>query len=173
LAEELTQLKMGKIVRDRYPELSGEDQEAVRQHAVAALNLTQKAKQLAGSCGEGGADDEARSNTALIEGVRKFAIEVKDLDIDLIDRINPFEAAYSILAKAMNEGTLKQVAAVIGKRKVSIPYDEARDLAVRALQWKKERGRAPEITSQDPWEKRLAEGVAALAKFTAQKAANG
>ena len=173
LAEELTQLKMGKIVRDRYPELSGEDQEAVRQHAVAALNLTQKAKQLAGSGGEGGADDEARSNTALIEGVRKFAIEVKDLDIDLIDRINPFEAAYSVLAKAMNEGTLKQVAAVIGKRKVSIPYDEARDLAVRALQWKKERERAPEITSQDPWEKRLAEGVAALAKFTAQKAANG
>jgi hypothetical protein len=177
LAEELTQLKMGKIVRDRYPELSGEDQEAVRQHAVAALNLTQRAKQLAGG-GEVAADDasddgEARSNTALIDGVRKFAIEVKDLDIDLIDRINPFEAAYSILAKSMNEGTLKQVAAVIGKRKVSIPYDEARDLAVRALQWKKERGRAPEITSQDPWEKRLAEGVAALAKFTAQKAANG
>lgn len=172
LAEELTQLKMGKIVRDRYPELSGEDQEAVRQHAIAALNLTQKAKQLA-SGGDSGADDETRSNTALIEGVRRFAIEVKDLDIDLIDRINPFEAAYSVLAKAMNEGTLKQVAAVIGKRKVSIPYDEARDLAVRALQWKKERRRAPEITSQDPWEKRLAEGVAALAKFTAQKAANG
>jgi superfamily II DNA or RNA helicase len=176
LAEELTQLKMGKIVRDRYPELSGEDQEAVRQHAIAALNLTQKAKQLAGSGDAGsatGEEEEARSNTALIEGVRKFAIEVKDLDIDLIDRINPFEAAYSVLAKAMNEGTLKQVAAVIGKRKVSIPYDEARELAVRALQWKKERGRAPEITSQDPWEKRLAEGVAALAKFTAQKVANG
>ena len=177
LAEELTQLKMGKIVRDRYPELTDEDQEAVRQHAVAALSLTQKAKQLAGSGDNGsdaaGEDGEARSNTALIEGVRKFAIEVKDLDIDLIDRINPFEAAYSILAKAMNEGTLKQVAAVIGKRKVSIPYDEARDLAVRALQWKKERGRAPEITSQDPWEKRLAEGVAALAKFRAQQAANG
>jgi RAD3-like DEAD/DEAH box helicase len=172
LAEELTQLKMGKIVRDRYPELTDEDQEAVRQHAVAALNLTQKAKQLAGSgdagAGDIGDDGEPRSNTALIEGVRKFAIEVKDLDIDLIDRINPFEAAYSVLAKAMNEGTLKQVAAVIGKRKVSIPYDEARNLAVRALQWKKERGRAPEITSQDPWEKRLAEGVAALARFRAE-----
>lgn len=172
LAEELTQLKMGKIVRDRYPELTDEDQESVRQHAVAALNLTQKAKQLAGD-GGAGTDNDARSNTALIEGVRKFAIEVKDLDIDLIDRINPFEAAYSVLAKAMNEGTLKQVAAVIGKRKVSIPYDEARDLAVRALQWKKERGRAPEITSQDPWEKRLAEGVAALARFRAEQAANG
>ena len=44
--EELTQLRMGKIVRERYPELSEADQEAIRQHAVAALNLTQSAKQL-------------------------------------------------------------------------------------------------------------------------------
>src|SRR5690606_20710608 len=36
--QELTQLKMGKIVRDRYPELSEADQEAIRQHAIAALN---------------------------------------------------------------------------------------------------------------------------------------
>ena len=43
--EELTQVRMGKIVKDRYPELSEEDREAVRQHAVAALNLTQKAKE--------------------------------------------------------------------------------------------------------------------------------
>ncbi len=42
--EELTQLKMGKIIREKYPELSEEDQEAVRQHAVAAMTLTQQAK---------------------------------------------------------------------------------------------------------------------------------
>ncbi|MGI9360723.1 MAG: DEAD/DEAH box helicase [Parasphingorhabdus sp.] len=170
--EELTQVKMGKIVRDRYPELSEEDQEAVRQHAIAALNLTQKAKQLA-SGGDAGEGDEFKANTALLDGVRKFAMDVRDLDIDLIDRINPFEAAYAVLAKSMSEGTLKQVAAVIEKRKVSIPYEEARDLAVRALKWKQERGRAPEITAQDPWEKRLAEGIAALAKFRSQQAANG
>ena len=35
---------MGKIVKDRIPELSDEDQEAVRQHAIAALNLTQTGK---------------------------------------------------------------------------------------------------------------------------------
>ena len=170
--EELTQVKMGKIVRDRYPELSEEDQEAVRQHAIAALNLTQKAKQLA-SGGDAGEGDEFKANTALLDGVRKFAMDVRDLDIDLIDRINPFEAAYAVLAKSMSERTLKQVAAVIEKRKVSIPYEEARDLAVRALKWKQERGRAPEITAQDPWEKRLAEGIAALAKFRSQQAANG
>ena len=39
--EELTQVRMGKIIKDKYPELDEEDQEAVRQHAIAALNLTQ------------------------------------------------------------------------------------------------------------------------------------
>ena len=47
VAEELTQVRMGKIIKDKYPELDEEDQEAVRQHAVAALNLTQKAKEVA------------------------------------------------------------------------------------------------------------------------------
>ena len=45
--EELTQVRMGKIIKDKYPELDEEDQEAVRQHAIAALNLTQQAKQFA------------------------------------------------------------------------------------------------------------------------------
>ena len=40
--EELTQVRMGKIIKDKYPELDEGDQEAVRQHAIAALNLTQK-----------------------------------------------------------------------------------------------------------------------------------
>ena len=172
IPQDLTLTKMGKIVRDRYPELSEEDQEAVRQHAIAALNLTQKAKQLAGGA-DLGDGDELRANTALVDGVRKFAMDVRELDIDLIDRINPFEAAYAVLAKSMSESTLKQVAAAIANRNASIPYEEARELAVRALKWKQERGRAPDITSQDPWEKKLAEGVASLAKFRARQDANG
>jgi dsRNA-specific ribonuclease len=63
--EELTQVRMGKIMRDKYPELTEEDQEAVRQHAIAALNLTQKAKELALGGGNGNGEGEARANTAL------------------------------------------------------------------------------------------------------------
>src|SRR5579863_6876537 len=99
--EELTQVRMGKIVKDKYPELDEDDQEAVRQHAVAALNLTQQAKQIV--LGGAGGDAQPSANTALIDGVRKFAMDVRELDIDLIDRINPFKEAYSILAKTMNE----------------------------------------------------------------------
>ena len=162
--EELTQIRMGKIVKDRYPELSEEDREAVRQHAVAALNLTQKAKETVLD------ETEAQTNgsTALIDGVRKFAMDVRDLDIDLIDRINPFGEAYAILAKTMSEESLKQVAAVITAKKIQLTPEEARDLARRALRFKQERGRLPSITSLDPWEKRMAEGVAFLARMKAE-----
>ncbi len=164
--EELTHVRMGKIVKDRYPELSEEDREAVRQHAVAALNLTQKAK------GDALDNLEAQTNgsTALIDGVRKFAMDVRELDIDLIDRINPFGEAYAILAKTMSEESLKQVAAVITVKKIQLMPEEARDLARRALRFKRERGRLPSITSQDPWEKRMAEGVAFLARLKAEAA---
>jgi outer membrane receptor protein involved in Fe transport len=159
--EELTQVRMGKIIKDKYPELDVEDQEAVRQHAIAALNLTQKAKQLVleGEGAEGG------GNTALIDGVRKFAMDVRELDIDLIDRINPFGEAYAILAKTMSEDRLKQVAAAIAAKRTSLTPEEAKELAVRAVKFKKERGRLPSISSPDAWEKRMAEGAAAFVRF--------
>ena len=164
--EELTQVRMGKIIKDRYPKLNEEDREAVRQHAIAALNLTQKAKEIA----VGDADAENSGSMVLIDGVRKFAMDVRDLNIDLIDRINPFGEAYAILAKTMSEESLKQVAAVISAKKVQLTPEEARDLARRALKFRQERGRLPSITSPDAWEKRMAEGVAFLARMKAEAA---
>jgi hypothetical protein len=170
IPEELTQLKMGKIVRERYPELGEADQEAIRQHAIAAMNVTQQAK-LALAQGDANGSTE-QGNTALLDGVRRF-VNVRDLDIDLIDRINPFDAAYAVLAKAMDEKSLRRVQAAIAAKKLSISEEEARDLAKRALQFKYERGRLPDINSSDAWEKRMAEGVAALARYRAQVKARG
>lgn len=164
--EELTQVRMGKIIKDKYPELDEEDQEAVRQHAIAALNLTQKAKEVA----LGGDNGEEKPNTAFVDGVRKFALDVRELDIDLIDRINPFSEAYAILAKTMNEDSLKQVKAAISAKRTTLTLEEARELAKRALKFKQERGRLPLITSSDAWEKRMAEGVAFLARMKAEAA---
>lgn len=161
--EELTQVRMGKIIKDKYPELDADDQEAVRQHAIAALNLTQQAKRLTT---EGGSD--ASPNRALIQGVRRFAMDVRELDIDLIDRINPFGEAYAILAKTMSEESLKQVAAAISGKRTTLTPEEAKDLAIRAVQFKRERGRVPSVTSQDAWEQRMAEGAAAFMRYKAE-----
>jgi hypothetical protein len=159
--EELTQVRMGKIVKDRYPDLDADDQEAVRQHAIAALALTQQAKQRATAEGEG----ESSANTAIVDGVRRFAMDVRELDIDLIDRINPFGEAYAILAKTMSEESLKQVAAAISAKRTNLTPDEAKDLAVRAVHFKRERGRVPALDGRDAWERRMAEGAAAFMRF--------
>jgi hypothetical protein len=164
--EELTQVCMGKIIKDKYPELDEGDHEAIRQHAIAALNLTQQAKDIAT---QGGNGDELSTNTAFVDGVRKFAMDVRDLDIDLIDRINPFSEAYAILAKSMDEKSLKQVKAVINSKKIQLTEEEARELAIRAVHFKNERGRLPEITSNDPWERRMAEGIAFLQRKVAEE----
>jgi hypothetical protein len=97
---------------------------------------------------------------------------VRELDIDLIDKINPFGAACAILSKSMNSERLQQVEAVIARRNINMTMDDARELARAALDFKNDRGRLPSITSPDPWEKRMAEGVAFLAKKKAE-AANG
>ena len=161
--EEITVVRMGKIIKDRYPELEENDVEAVRQRAVAALSITQGAK----AAILGGADDdkEPSANTALIDGVRKFALSVRDLDIDLIDAINPFGEAYSILAKSMDEDSLKQVASVIAAKRNPITPDEAVTWAKRASKFKKDSGRSPSISASDPYERLMAEGATAFMRF--------
>lgn len=164
--EELTQVRLGKIIKDKYPELDAADREAVRQHAIAALNLTQKAKEwTVGPGGGGPGDGENGANTAFIQGVRKFVMDVRDLDIDLIDRINPFGAAYAILAKTMSEESLKQVQAIITAKRMALSPEDAKDLAIRAFHFKQERGRVPSLTSADAWEQRMAAGAAAFMRF--------
>jgi len=162
--EELTQVRMGKIIQEKFPNLDDEDREAVRQHAIAALNLVQQAKKVLDedNAGNGGAGGEEPKNTALIDGIRKFAMDMRELDIDLIDRINPFGEAYAIFSKSMNEERLKQLQAIIAAKRATLTLEEARDLAKRALVFKKEKGRVPSITAMDPWEKRMAEGIAFL-----------
>ena len=158
--EELTVVRMGKIIKDRYPELKEDDVEAVRQRAVAALNLTQQAKKLALE----EVEKDPKANTALIDGVRKF-VNVRDLDIDLIDAVNPFGEAYAILATPMNEEILRQVASVISAKRSPITPDDAVTWAKRASRFKKENGRPPSLTAADPYEKLMAEGATAFMRF--------
>ncbi|MEI8277545.1 MAG: DEAD/DEAH box helicase, partial [Hyphomicrobiales bacterium] len=158
--QELTETRMGIIVRGRYPELNDKDHEAVRQQAIAALSIIQQAAKAAAN-----PDAEVKANTAFIDGVRQYAMDVRELSIDLIDRVNPFGTAYAILAKSMNEERLQQVAAAIARRNNKLSPEDAKDLAQRAARFIREHGRNPSMTSPDAWEKRLAEGAAAYVRF--------
>jgi len=161
--QETTQLRIPKIIRERYPELPEEDVEAIRQRAVAALTLVQTSVKT---------EEKVNANLGLLEGVRRFVLHVRELSVDLIDAINPFGEAYAVLSRTLNADTLRQMQEKIAAKKVSIPEDEALALARRALEWQREKGRPVQITSADAWERRLAEGVAAYRNYMARKKAN-
>lgn len=65
----------------------------------------------------------------------------------------------------MNESSLKQVAAAISAKRVALSPEEAKELAVRAVKFKQERGRMPSLTAQDPWEQKMAQGAAAFVRY--------
>ena len=175
--EELTVVKMGQIIKHRYPSLDAEDQEAVRQHVVATMNLINSG---AISQMKNPSDNPAQSktgtiadpkpgepapNTGFVDGTRKYILDVQNLDIDLIDRVNPFSAAYAVLSKTMTESRLREIEAYLSQKRIKITPEEARLLAERAFQFKKSHNRLPDIRSADPWEVRLAEGARAYVKY--------
>ena len=160
--QETTQLRIPKIIRERYPELPDEDVEAIRQRTVAALTLVQSSIRT---------EEKVNANLGLLEGVRRFVLHVRELSVDLIDAINPFGEAYAVLSRTLNADTLRQMQEKIAAKKVSIPEDEALSLARRALEWQREKGRPVQIASADAWERRLAGGVAAYRNHMARKKA--
>ena len=165
MGQEITQIQVGKIVRERHPDLDESDQEAIRQRVVAAMVFVQEAKRsiVKESSSEG--YQAERLNTAIVDGVRRFAMSVKELDIDLIDSINPFGEAYAILSHAMTPERFAEIQAIIEKKRIAITSEEAKMLAVRASMFKKDRDRFPSATSPDAWERRMAEGAAAFLRF--------
>ena len=171
--EEFTITRMGKIVAEKYPNLNEEDAEAVRQHAVLAMNVVREPA--AGdngtdtSEGGGGSAAELRTNTAFVDGVRRYVLRVGELDVDFVDRINPFSQAYAVLAKSMDEARLRQFQNVISAKRADMDLDEARDLTRRARTFREEKGRLPSISSPDPWERRMAEGVAYLQRLAKER----
>jgi len=50
-------------------------------------------------------------------------------------------------------------------KRANLTPDEAKELAGRAVQFKRERGRVPALDSQDAWERRMAEGAAAFMRY--------
>ena len=167
---ELTVVDMGRVVRERYPNLSDGDQEAVREHAISALNLLQELKRTQDLPPGTKTDIDVRltSNTTFVDSVKRYALDVRELNIDMIEAINPFEEAYSILSKTMNEERLRQIAALVKTKRTKITPEDAKIYARRAVEFKQVHKRMPSPTSTDPWEALIAEGARAFVKYKSE-----
>ncbi|OIP48101.1 MAG: ATP-dependent helicase, partial [Flavobacteriaceae bacterium CG2_30_31_66] len=150
-----------KIIREIYPDLSDDDVEAVRQHVVV--------------------DSVIKNSTIEEQGNKKFIrmagsfVNIDDIHIDLIDRINPFQKAFEILSKSVTTQVLKLIDEHIQSTKFEMTEDEAILLWPKIKEWvKNNNGEQPNIQAFDHKEKRMAEAILFLRELKRKKTlANG
>ncbi|MGI1662375.1 DEAD/DEAH box helicase [Palleronia sp. KMU-117] len=180
--EVATQMVLTDIIGRRYENLSPDETESVRQHLAAHMNILSLARQEyergfgePGKIFEGqkpetqGKDDEDKIPEApntLLQMVKKF-INVKEVDIELIDSVNAFKERFEVASKKLDSTLLATVQSAMVALRVEMTEDEARTLWPRIKAFRASEGREPNLNAADALEKRMAE---ALAWLKAQKA---
>lgn len=147
--EVINKVMIPKIIKIKYPDLSDEEIDEVRQHVV--LDSVVKSGEI-----------KEVGDKRFIRMGDKF-INIDDLHIDLIDRINPFQKAFEILSKDVTTKVLKVIQDTIELTRIQMTLDEALLLyPVKVKEFMDAHGRQPSISSSDPLEVRLAEAIVFL-----------
>lgn len=142
-----------KIIQNKYPSLSKDEIEEVRQYVVSDTFT------------KGGEIVEQEGNTFLKIG--KNFINIDALSINLIDKENPFQRAYEIMSKSLTVPVLRCVQEVIEDVKNSMSVEEAIILYKKYLPeyLEKHNGQLPTIDNSDPQVKRLAQAISFLRRY--------
>lgn len=148
-----------KIIREVYPDLSEDDVEAVRQYVVV--------------------DSVIKNSTVEEQGSKKFIkmagsfVNIDDINIELIDRVNPFQKAFEILSKSVTTSVLRAIQDTINITKIEMTEQEAIILWPKINAWVKETGEKPNIQSTNPIEQRLAQALLFIQDAKRKKMQNG
>lgn len=128
-AETITQHIIPKVIRERYPDLTDEEVEEVRQRLL--LDTIVKGNDIVNEKGEpissvpNSDDDEEKSEgNRLIKIANRF-INIDQLSINLIDTINPFQRAYEVISKSVDAKTLKLIQDTIAEQKYDMTLEQA------------------------------------------------
>jgi superfamily II DNA or RNA helicase len=147
-----------KIIRETYPDLTEEQVEEVRQYVVV--------------------DSVIKNSTIETQGDKRFIrmadsfVNIDDIDIDLIDQINPFQKAFEILSKSVTASVFKAIQETIDATRIEMTEEEALVLWPKIKNWRARTGTEPSIQSFDPQEKRMAEAIIYLREQLRKKKAN-
>lgn len=142
-AEVANKVLIPKIIREKYPDLDELQVEELRQEIVT--------------------DSVIKNGEVKVVGDMRFIklqdryINVNDLSINLIDQVNPFQRAFEVLSKSVTTGVLKTIQDTIASTRIEITEEEALIVFPKLQRFIKLKGRLPELRSEDPEEKRLAE----------------
>jgi superfamily II DNA or RNA helicase len=158
--EVINKVLIPKIIRIKYPDLSDQEVEEVRQHVVV--------------------DSVIKNGEIKETGDKRFIrmagsfVDIDDIHIDLIDRINPFQKAFEILSKSVTTKVLKVIQDHIEATRIKMDFEEAKILWPKIQEFIKMYNKEPNLQSNDPLEKRMAECVIYLKEEKRKRAeANG
>lgn len=143
--EVINKVMIPKIIEVKYPELSADEREEVRQYMVA--------------------DSVIKNSKTKVEGDQRFIrmagkfVNVEDLSIDLIDSVNPFQKAFEVLSKSLSKHTFKAIQEAIDANRLAMTSEEALELWPMIKKFHKEHGRKPNKNAADPLERRMADAI--------------
>ncbi len=157
--EVINKVLIPKVIQRKYPELSAEEVEEVRQHVVADSAIKNGEIKTVGE-------------QSFVRMAGKF-VNIEDLHIDLIDRVNPFQKAFEVLSKSVTARLLKVIQETIDAGRIQMTDEEAVILYRDKIGlFMKGHGREPNINSTDPLERRMAEALVYLRNKKRQRASS-
>ncbi len=155
--EVINKVMIPKVIQTKYPELSDEEVEEVRQHVVADSVIKNGEIKVVG-------------DKSFVRMAGKF-VNIEELYIDLIDRVNPFQKAFEVLSKSVTAKLLKVIQETIDAGRIQMTDEEAVILYRDKIgPFIKNHGREPNINSTDPLERRQAEALVYLRNKKRQRA---
>jgi len=157
--EVINKVLIPKIIKVKYPELSDDEVEEVRQHVVV--------------------DSVIKNGTIKESGDKRFIrmadtfVNIDDLHIDLIDRVNPFQKAFEVLSKSVTTRVLKVIQETIDATRIRMDFEEAKILWPKIQEFVKTYGKEPSLNSNDPMERRMGECIIYLKEENRKRGAVG
>jgi superfamily II DNA or RNA helicase len=158
-AEVINRVLIPKIIKIKYPELTEDEVEEIRQYVVV--------------------DSVVKSGEIKEVGDQRFIrlagkfINIDDIHIDLIDAVNPFQKAYEILSKSVTTKVLKVIQDTIEATRIKMDFEEAKILWPKIVEFKKLHDKEPSLNANDPLERRMAECIIYLKEEKRKRLANG
>jgi hypothetical protein len=171
---EINTVLVPRVIERVYPDLSDQERNEIRHALLLDVNFknetaldveaNEQQEALPGeplSGGAGGLELRLDGENVLVRLARKF-VNLNELSIDLIDSINPFQHAYEILAKNLNENVLRTIHGTVIAGRLPMTEDEAALLWVPINNFVRDKQREPNPNAQDPREQRLAHALAII-----------
>jgi superfamily II DNA or RNA helicase len=143
--EVINKVLIPKIIRVRYPDLSDDEVEEVRQHVVV--------------------DSVIKNGEIKESGDKRFIrmadtfVNIDEIHIDLIDKVNPFQKAFEILSKSVTTHVLKIIQETIDATRINMDAEEAIILWPKIQEFVRTYDKEPNLRSNDPLESRMAEAL--------------